>query len=580
MDISAILDVDGYHAKNPYYKKGNGQPEYIISDDPNYAPRTTADIFMKAAQEGDLGSIGTFEEYKPFVRRGITPAKIDDLNSYQKTLAEHQSNWEKLGNALDQTVVNEIALGTLTGFADLYDVILGKTFKHDENYQNPVSAYLENLQEQFKESHPIYQNPDKEGWKHWSDFGWWMNNIPSIMSSLTLLIPGAGVGKATSYIGKGIGKGIRKATSFTRNAGKGIARAEKAEKLSKLERFNNWVNKPNVGVVSNRVVEGGSTALAMRLMENYQESRQVYNDMMGNVKESLDSMTPEERMDFLDRNKDVLDEYGVDTSNNEEIAKAISKESADRTFKIDMANLIWDVIQVSTLGNPLKLPKNLRKTAAVNKAQRESKIFAKYGTIEGQKVLANRTKKEKVLDWLGDHAKAKGIVVSELSEGVEEAVNYVAQQEGMHYGNVMLDPSKYNETISQRWNDYLTNSELYESAFWGVLGGVMFEGGGSAIKRAYGATVKTAKNNKQANETTKEGQPKTTWRREFETTENRVRTEEINKRYDNLERLKGRRDLIYKEGKSPFDSDKDPVTGKELELTTQVEKILLMMKNI
>ena len=35
-----------------------------------------------------------------------------------------------------------------------------------------------------------------------------------------------------------------------------------------------------------------------------------------------------------------------------------------------MANLIWDVIQVSTLGNPLKLPKNLRKTAAVNAAER------------------------------------------------------------------------------------------------------------------------------------------------------------------------------------------------------------------
>ena len=513
------------------------------------------------------------ELYKKYKRYGIEfdQAKYN-AGILDKQLAEVQTNWEKLKNALDQTVVNEIVLGTLTGFADLYDIILGRNLKKDEDYQNPVSVYLENLQEQFKQSHDIYQDPTKTDWQHWSDFGWWMNNIPSIMSSLTLLIPGAGVGKGVSYVGRGIGKGLRKATSFTRKAGRALSRAERAEEAAKIGRFERFINTPNVGVISNRLLENSTTALSMRLMENYQESRQVYNDMMGVVKESLDGMTPEERSDFLNRNKDILEQYGVDTSNNEEIAKAISKESADRTFQIDMANIIWDVVQVSTLGNPLKFPKNLRRTAAVNKAQRESKIFAKLGTIEGQKALANRSTKEKVLDWLGDHAKARSIVVAELSEGVEEAVNYVAQQEGVYYGNTMLNPKEYNETLSQRWNDYFNSSELYESAFWGVLGGVMFTGGGSAIKRAYGATVKTAERNRRVNEATQEGGTKTSWRQEYETSENKIRTEEINSRYANLERLKERKNKIYKEGKSPFDDDRDPITGEELTLSTQIEK--------
>lgn len=526
--------------------------------------------FARNASEVDV------ETYKKYKKYGIEwDAERFNAGLLDIELARRQSNWEKIGHALEQTVVNEIVLGTALGFSDLYDIVVGELFKSDNNYQNPVSVYLENLQEEFRKNHDIYQDPTKTGWKDWSDFGWWMNNIPSIASSLTLMIPGAGVGRVASLAGKVAGKGIRATTGFTRKAFNAAKYADKADDLRKVGKLENWINRPNVGTVANRTLETVANAGTMRLLENYQESRQTYKDMMDDVTEYLDGASDEEKNRFIERNKELFDELGVDTSNNEEMAKAISKEAADRTFKIDMANLFFDVIQVATLGNPLKLPKNLRTTARVNKAQREAKVLAKFKTPEeGAAYLANRPFKEKAKDFITDRAKSGWVIASEATEGIEEAVNYVAQQEGINYGKLLLNPSTANIHSTDRWNSYLTSSALYESAFWGILGGVMFQQGGSGIKRMSRATVNTIRKNKDFNENTLEGNEtgkKTSWLEEYRLAEDALRTAEINSRYDRLITLKKRRNTIYNEGKSPFEDD-SPERGKQLDLTTQIEK--------
>ena len=516
------------------------------------------------------------ETYKKYKKYGIE-WDADRFNSglLDIELARRQSNWEKLGHAIEQTVVNEIVLGTALGFSDLYDIVVGELFKSDNNYQNPVSAYLENLQEEFKNNHDIYQDPTKTGWKDWSDFGWWMNNVPSIASSLTLMIPGAGVGKIASLAGKTVGKGIRATTGFTRKAFKAAKYADKAEDLTKVGKLENWLNRPNVGKISNDILEITTNGTTMRLLENYQESRQTYKDMMDDATEYLENATDKEKEDFIKRNKELFDKLGVDTSNSEEMAKAVAKEAADKTFQIDMANLIFDVIQVATLRNPLKLPKNLRTTARVNKAQREAKVLAKFKTPEeGAAYLANRSFKEKAKDFITDHAKSRWIIASEATEGIEEVVNYVAQQEGINYGKLLLDPTTANIHSADRWNSYLTSSALYESAFWGILGGVMFQQGVSGIRKVNRATINTIRKNKDFNENSLEGNEtgkKTNWLSEYRLAEDALRTEEINSRYGRLEKLKKRRNTIYNEGKSPFEDD-SPEKGKQLDLTTQIEK--------
>ena len=62
---------------------------------------------------------------------------------------------EQTKNALAQTVVSEIGLGTLRGFSDLADFVMSKVFNvADDDYTNPVSEKLKQLQEEFKANNP------------------------------------------------------------------------------------------------------------------------------------------------------------------------------------------------------------------------------------------------------------------------------------------------------------------------------------------------------------------------------------------------------------------------------------------
>ena len=521
-----------------------------------------------AARDPEI-DVATYGKYSKYGVRFDWDKYISGELDY--ALWKNQSAWNQFTNALGQTFVSEIGLGTVKAFSDLSDVIIGEAFKGDNDYSNPLSVKLEEWQEAYKNRHPIYTDPTRPiGHGAMGDWGWWMTNFPSIASSLTLLVPGLGAAKVASFATKLAGKGLRNAVSFTRKASNGLNRARQTENLAKVGRFENFINRPNVRTISNYLVETGANALTMRHLENYQEARQVYNDMMSQIKDSWNTMTDEEKQDFIDRNNEVFKKHNADINNIDSIARAIAKESADKTYQIDMANLVFDVLQVATLHNPLKVPKNFRTTYKINKAQRESKLIAQLGTQKATKKLAERSFGRKVLDFSSDLGKAKWLVTGQLTEGVEEAVNYIAQQEGMHYGNLMLNPKEAMLEDSDRLNSYLRSPELYEAAFWGFLGGVVFEGGGSQIKRLSNAAINTIKTNKNYNDKTKEGK-KTTFAEQYQTSENKRRVAEIESRYENLEKLKKRRKEIFEQGISPFSDDVDE-NGKRLELKTDIEK--------
>ena len=79
-------------------------------------------------------------------------------------------------------------------------------------------------------------------------------------------------------------------------------------------------------------------------------------------------------------------------------------------------------------------------------------------------------------------------MLSELSEGIEEAINYVGQEEGTLYGRYLLGQAgQYNGAVSMdRIEKYLQNPQLYNAALWGVIGGITFGGTMSAINTRKG----------------------------------------------------------------------------------------------
>lgn len=515
MNVKNFFDTDGLvEIPNPNYnaRKKNSGPRTIIVDsfDPmNSSPTVNTSI-------KSFGNVwkGEEDEFDLFKKAGVTPNKHDSIDTLNKILADEQSNWSKAFNAIGQTIVSEIGLGTVKGFSDLFDFV-SSSILHitDDDYQNPISDTIQEWQDAFNENvMPIYTDPNLNiqngGLK---DFGWWMKNLPQVASTLTLLLPARGITAGVGAIAKmgNLGSKLGKATSKVRRWATMVEKVEDASKLNKLQlALNNPVNIARMNEGAKTVAE----AMLMRTMENYQEARDVHKETYQNASDYLNRMSDEDYEKWVQSNDGSLN--GIDTSDRDAVAKHIAKQAADRTFAMDFSNAIFDIIQLHGLKN---IGKGIKKATgrAVNLAQKESleaaEQFATGVAKEAVEKSLFRRLGEPLLDFAKYNAKT---ILEESTEGIEEGVNYVAQQEGLTYGKALLagNAKDYRTTtgigttltlgipniVSTFTNmqgdlaEYIKSPELQESAFWGVFGGFAFGAGGNVLNRIQLASERKA----------------------------------------------------------------------------------------
>uniref|UniRef100_A0AAU8MHM8 Uncharacterized protein n=1 Tax=Geladintestivirus 6 TaxID=3233138 RepID=A0AAU8MHM8_9CAUD len=515
MDVLNFINNGGQKTiPNPKYNpkaKKNIQPRTITVA--NLDPEKNDAVDMAVYDLNKQYSIGA-KEADAYRREGLNWNPWENLD---KQLIEQQGALSKFGNALAQTVVSEIALGTGIGIVDLFDMIGQAVGLSDPNYQSSASKYLTEKQEEFKEATKIWVDPDKNiANGGLTDPGWWASNIPSIASSLTLLLPSSMSVKGLSWVGKALN-----VPRFTRNAVRALSGAERrlkyarelkaagatveeiqaASKLTKMQRF---LNSSSTISATNLFLENGTTAALSRAMENYQEARQTYNDMYANASETFKNMSDEEYAKVIERSQEIISANGVDSNDRDAVAKAIAKESADKTFRMDWLNVGWDVLQMYGLRNAWKGLKNAPDNpAAVRRANiKAAKYFGKSAE-EKAKLEAQRTLGEKFGEKLSDFMYGSTLAFgSELSEGAEEALNYIAQQEGMSFGKVLLGQEQ-KSNFDTRLSKYIQSPEMYDAAFWGVMGGVVFQGLGSQFRRLSNKLTE----DKRANDESKQSLP-------------------------------------------------------------------------
>ena len=82
------------------------------------------------------------------------------------------------------------------------------------------------------------------------------------------------------------------------------------------------------------MVNFGINGLTSRILENYQESNQVYSDMLPEATAYLKQLDDDQYAAYVEKHKDQLGD--IDTENKSEVAKRIAKVSADETFKDDL----------------------------------------------------------------------------------------------------------------------------------------------------------------------------------------------------------------------------------------------------
>lgn len=531
MDVQSVFNAGSTVIKNPSYTKKNGQPEYITVADLNN-PVTpegskTADIVYQAAAQGNQDILGRNGELDKYIERGITPTD-KNIPTLDKMLADSQNATAKWFNGLSQAVISEVGLGTLKGFTDLFDFVTSKILHlTEDDYQNSASTAIQEWQDYFDNNiAPIYRdeslNIQNGGFK---DAGWWASNLPSVASTLTLLFPTKGISSVGKWIGKTTNLG--KAASKARRWATGVNEIQDANRLNKLQiALNNPLNITKANKAAESITEG----LLMRTMENYQEARDTNIQMYQEASDKLNSMSDNDYKAWIEKNKNIFDK-DLDVNNRDKVAKAIAKKAADRTFSMDFSNVIFDIIQLHGLKN---IGKGVKDASGriVNEAQKTSltaaKAFAKGGTESAKKAVEEAAKKplykrfgQGILDYGKYNAKT---ILEEATEGIEEAVNYIAQQEGLTYGKAILEGNAKDYRATTGINSYLTlgipniistwsnrqgeiheymkTPELQESAFWGVLGGVIFHNVGSVLNKGKLALYRKAQEKARATNST------------------------------------------------------------------------------
>jgi hypothetical protein len=540
MDFEEIKNMAtngaSYINPSPSKSKKHPSPKILSTIDSKKIAELTTGFADREINEGlTSGKVLTNQTDKADKLRhyGVTPnASIIDVD---KVLAESQSNLRKLGSAVSQAVVSEIGLGTVRGAADLFDfignAITGNLANND--YTNPVSEKIQEWQDYFNtEVAPIYADPNLNITNGGlTDFGWWASNMPSIMSSVTLLLPSTVATKGLQWLAKA--SAASKLGTATRNGIKalvGIDRAlsKEGRTLNKFQQgVKTLVDAPinGLGARTGRFVETGLNAALSRTMENYQEAQGVYSDVLNTATDTLNKMTPQEFTEFVNKNQDIYDEAGGDNASKEDIARVIAQKSANQDFLTNYVNIGSDILQLYGLRNMWKGLKNGVSSSTLTSAARNArrtlgKTPEEIAEMEAKQSFLKKAG-QKILDKALDE---KTVIAGELSEGLEEAVNYIAQMEGTHLGNVYLGLES-DSAFDDRLQKYMRSGGLWDSVFWGVMGGVIFHHLGSGFGRI-SQTLKDKADSK-TDERTSESKPKSIF--------NLSETSEIKARKTNIE---------------------------------------------
>ena len=477
---------------------------------------------------GIVGSGMSVEEANKYEKYGVNPTGFETQEELDIQRAKGQSALNQFGNAVGQALWNEVLLGTIRGFSDIFDMAVNAARGEGNDYTNALSRQIEEWQTNVRENIlPIYQQVN-DGKFHPLDFGWWMNGAVSSATTVSLMLPGLGVGKGLSALGK-VGN-IGAKTS------KAIRQGLRAAKVA------------NAGKVYHTIkgaTEIGGMALISRTAENYQEARETYKNVYDKAASELANMSSSEKEEFVKRN-------GFDGMSDEEMIETIASTSAGKTFYNDYWMLLMDIPQFKALSSIWKGAgvANKATTRALRRAneQQIEKLIGRKLTEETAETAANTFAKRitsgDILENLGKGVKnvwtsTEGLM---LGEGVEEGFQGIQSQRGEEYGELYFNPYLQRKGLG----DYLKDETVWEQAFWGVMGGLLFQAAGKGFRKLEDKTrAKLDKDNKTDNEI-----------KALAMGEDKARAEEIYGRFQLMDNFKDKINTIQ-QGKNPYDIKRD-----------------------
>lgn len=420
---------------------------------------------------------GTEEDYHSLAKYGAEPNRYQSREELETLRAKNQSAWKQAGNALGQTIGTVIG-DTVGGMGMLIDIATAGILD-DKPFSNFITRAGDTISDYVRDDlFPIYrENPNKAF--DMNDFsGWFFSQVPSIASSLSLMIPGTLLTKGVGAVGKGVAALGRSSSKVSR----AMNWAKKATKLDNVYRANRL----------KILVNDGITAIGMRLGENYQEARGVAEQIESEALSLFTGMSDEEFQNWLDNNPDIANETKGRTK--EEAALIVADKAAMRNFGYNAGNVFFDYMQLRAVNKALGQI-NRAITPRIRYSQNQALDRIASTGMESASQTLGQAAKGTIKDFAGKINRfinsSENLLLSELTEGIEEAINFIGQEEGTLYGRYLLGQAgQYNGAVSMdRIEKYLQNPQLYNAALWGVIGGITFGGTMSAINNRKGGNV-------------------------------------------------------------------------------------------
>ena len=471
------LQINGVKVDRPNPENGEGLQ-------PSYNSNPIVDILSENAAIGNINhrNINPKFDWERFEKYGAVPNAINTEDEIRRNAAKYQSNWEKFGNMLIQGIGNEVVISTLKAFSDLYDIGYSALTEdgHVGSYVNPVGQELEKIMDYNREQFEIFlKNPEKNF--DATDFGWYTNGLISAASTISLFIPGIAVEKGLGLAAKGVkmATGLNKELSLVGNAimkSKRLRAAAAAGKVNRLKTINALDAATSLGV----------NALTSRTIEGRQEAREVYRSNYNRLVDELSNMSEGEYAEFLENNKG----RGYENMGIEDIAKDIAEIGAFDTFKNDYAMLLMDVLQYAGISK-LFSKKLFGKMAGEEIRDMNKQLISGIGKgsteylkqFSAKSLASSATSGIKDIFKNGISATAKSkmfiLGMEGVSEGFEEGYQGIMSEIGKTTMDKMIDP-----TVEYRGLDsYLKDPAIWEQAFWGSIGSLVFTGLGAAYNK-------------------------------------------------------------------------------------------------
>lgn len=399
-------------------------------------------------------------------------------------LYKNQSTLEMFARWGGRLVIDELALGSVKGVADLILTTTGMAIDKIQgdslDYTNPASEFIESLQDSIKKEWAFYSNPydrnDGEAF-NFNSGAWWAENTLSIGSTIVMAAVTWGAGAAAKGLASGASKGfanlasksskVAKLTKAGSNVSKGVRQARKALSANKL-------GAKAVSFVSNNK-NTAMQAFTSRTLENIMEARGVYKEMYDETLNTYKGMSDEERKEFFKNNPNLVGK------SDEEIAKYVAGKSADETFINDYGMFVADLLQYNIVNK-------FGKAVGINKAANASTRRANIDAID--RLANNGAISVKPRNWsLAAKSKeilkhsiknpiqtlSNGFTGLQISEALEEVYQGIQTEKGKDVGRQILDGTYNARTI----RSYLEDPHIWEQGMFGALGGIVF---GNTVK--------------------------------------------------------------------------------------------------